>query len=168
MAERGELTLKEVAAGLGVSTMTVLRLIGDATIGARQVCKGAPWAIPEEEKVVLRDGAILALVALGGSWCGLGSVGREALFFWAKAGRASSAYAFPCAIDAWIASDPTGRSSDHPREREASPSIESQKYGMSSTGFPAGSYWGIGVRGRSLLRLPRLKRLRTVRTLFIV
>ena len=30
------------------------------------------------------------------------------------------------------------------------------------------SYWGIGVRGRSLLRLPRLKRLRTVRTLFIV
>ena len=44
----------------------------------------------------------------------------------------------------------------------------SQKYGMSSTGFPAGSYWGTGVRGRSLLRLPRLKRLRTVRTLFRV
>jgi len=26
--------------------MTVLRLIGGGTITARQVCKGAPWAIP--------------------------------------------------------------------------------------------------------------------------
>ena len=57
MAERGELTLKEAAARLGVSTMTVLRLIGDDTIAARQVCKGAPWAIPEEQIVAL-DGAI--------------------------------------------------------------------------------------------------------------
>ena len=57
MAERGELTLKEAAARLGVSPMTVLRLIGDGTISARQVCKSAPWAIREEEIVAL-DGAI--------------------------------------------------------------------------------------------------------------
>ena len=57
MAERGELTLKEAAARLGVSAMTVLRLIGDGTISARQVCKSAPWAIREEEIVAL-DGAI--------------------------------------------------------------------------------------------------------------
>jgi len=49
MAERGELTLKDAASRLGVSTMTVLRLIGDGTIDATQVCKGAPWAIPEAQ-----------------------------------------------------------------------------------------------------------------------
>ena len=53
MAERGELTLKEAAARLGVSAMTVLRLIGDGSISARQVCKSAPWAIREEEIVAL-------------------------------------------------------------------------------------------------------------------
>jgi excisionase family DNA binding protein len=46
MAERGELTLEEAADRLGVSKMTVLRLIGSGAITARQVCKGAPWAIP--------------------------------------------------------------------------------------------------------------------------
>ena len=56
MVERGELTLKEAAARLGVSAMTVLRLIGDGTIAARQVCKGAPWAIGEEQ--IMLDGAI--------------------------------------------------------------------------------------------------------------
>lgn len=55
MAERGELTLKEAAGRLSVSTMTVLRLIGDGTIGASQVCKGAPWAIPEAQLEGLRD-----------------------------------------------------------------------------------------------------------------
>ena len=49
MAERGELTLTDAAARLGVSTMTVLRLIGDGAIDASQVCKGAPWAIPEAQ-----------------------------------------------------------------------------------------------------------------------
>lgn len=43
--ERGELTLKEAAATLGVSTMTVLRLIRDDVIAAHQICKGAPWVI---------------------------------------------------------------------------------------------------------------------------
>jgi excisionase family DNA binding protein len=46
MAERGELTLEETAERLSVSKMTVLRLIGSGAITARQVCKGAPWAIP--------------------------------------------------------------------------------------------------------------------------
>ena len=49
MAERGELTLKDAADRLGVSTMTVLRFIGDGTLVAQQVCRGAPWAIPEEQ-----------------------------------------------------------------------------------------------------------------------
>jgi hypothetical protein len=32
-----------------ISKMTVLRLIGRGIIHARQVCKGAPWAIPKAE-----------------------------------------------------------------------------------------------------------------------
>lgn len=47
MAERGELTLEQTAQRLNVSKMTVLRLIGSGAIEASQVCKGAPWAIPE-------------------------------------------------------------------------------------------------------------------------
>lgn len=46
MAERGELTLEQTAQRLGVSNMTVLRLISDGTVKAEQACKGAPWAIP--------------------------------------------------------------------------------------------------------------------------
>ncbi|WP_425262622.1 helix-turn-helix domain-containing protein [Salipiger marinus] len=49
MAERGELTLEEAAKRLRVSKMTVLRLISAGTITASQVCKGAPWAIPEAQ-----------------------------------------------------------------------------------------------------------------------
>ena len=49
MVERGELRLNEAAERLGVSKMTVLRLIGSGTISASQVCKGAPWAIPEAQ-----------------------------------------------------------------------------------------------------------------------
>ncbi len=48
-AERGELTLEQAAERLKVSKMTVLRLIGSGMIQARQVCKGAPWAIPEAQ-----------------------------------------------------------------------------------------------------------------------
>jgi excisionase family DNA binding protein len=44
-AERGELTLKEAAAHLEVSAMSVLRLIRAGTIPAEQLCKGAPWVI---------------------------------------------------------------------------------------------------------------------------
>ncbi|MFC3643635.1 recombinase family protein [Aquibium oceanicum] len=53
MAERGELTLEETASRLGVSKMTVLRLMRDASITGKQVCKGAPWAIPEAQIVAL-------------------------------------------------------------------------------------------------------------------
>ena len=49
MAERGELTLTEAAERLDISRMSVLRLISDGTIEAAQVCKGAPWAIPEAQ-----------------------------------------------------------------------------------------------------------------------
>lgn len=49
MAERGELTLEEASRRLGVSKMTVLRLISAGTITASQVCKGAPWAVPEAQ-----------------------------------------------------------------------------------------------------------------------
>ena len=53
MAERGELSLEAAAGRLGVSKMTVLRLIGAGTIAATQVCKGAPWAIPEAQLATL-------------------------------------------------------------------------------------------------------------------
>nr|WP_232440938.1 Tn3 family transposase [Burkholderia ubonensis] len=43
--ERGELTLEQAAAALGVSEMTVLRMIGAGTLAATQACKGAPWVI---------------------------------------------------------------------------------------------------------------------------
>ena len=56
MGERGELTLKDTAGRLGVSTMTVLRLISAGTIAAQQLCKGAPWAVPEAQ-ITRLDGA---------------------------------------------------------------------------------------------------------------
>ena len=40
--ERGELTLDEAAAKLTISPMTVLRLIHNGIISARQLCRGAP------------------------------------------------------------------------------------------------------------------------------
>jgi excisionase family DNA binding protein len=46
--ERGELTLEEAATRLKVSKMTVLRLISAGQISAKQLCKGAPWVIPEQ------------------------------------------------------------------------------------------------------------------------
>jgi excisionase family DNA binding protein len=46
-AERGELTLDEAAASLGVSPMTVLRMIRNGAIEGRHLCKGAPWVIAE-------------------------------------------------------------------------------------------------------------------------
>lgn len=44
-AERGELTLEETAKELGVSEMTVLRLIHRGILPAAQLCKGTPWVI---------------------------------------------------------------------------------------------------------------------------
>ncbi len=53
MAERGELTLEEASRRLGVSKMTVLRLIGDGAITASHACRGAPWAIPKAQIAAL-------------------------------------------------------------------------------------------------------------------
>ena len=55
MIERGELKLHEAAERLGVSPMTVRRMLDDGTIRASQVCKGAPWAIPEDQLRLLAD-----------------------------------------------------------------------------------------------------------------
>lgn len=48
-AERHELILGEAASRLGVSKMTVVRLIRDGLLPARQVCAGAPYVIREED-----------------------------------------------------------------------------------------------------------------------
>ena len=58
MAERAELTLEGAASRLGVSKMTVLRSISAGTISARQVCKGAPWAVPEAQLAALAGTAV--------------------------------------------------------------------------------------------------------------
>lgn len=56
-AERREGTLQEASRRLGVGEMTVLRLIRNGTIGARQVCQSAPRAIPEAQFAALRPAA---------------------------------------------------------------------------------------------------------------
>jgi excisionase family DNA binding protein len=48
-AERGELILHEAASRLGVSKMTVVRLIKDGVLPAKQACIGAPYAIREAD-----------------------------------------------------------------------------------------------------------------------
>jgi excisionase family DNA binding protein len=48
-AERRELILHEAASRLGVSKMTVIRLIRDRSLPARQICVGAPYVIREED-----------------------------------------------------------------------------------------------------------------------
>ena len=48
-AERQELILGEAASRLGVSKMTVVRLIRDGLLPARQVCARAPYVIREED-----------------------------------------------------------------------------------------------------------------------
>jgi len=48
-AERRELILHEAATRLGVSKMTIIRLIRDGVLPARQVCAGAPYVILEDD-----------------------------------------------------------------------------------------------------------------------
>ena len=48
-AERRELILHEVAGRLGVHKMTVVRLIRDGLLPARQSCVGAPYVIREDD-----------------------------------------------------------------------------------------------------------------------
>ena len=47
--ERRELVLHEAASRLGVSKMTIVRLIRDGLLPAKQVCAGAPYIIQEDD-----------------------------------------------------------------------------------------------------------------------
>jgi excisionase family DNA binding protein len=47
--ERGEVTLEEAANCLGVSKMTVIRLIKDCLLPAKQTCIGAPYVIRQTD-----------------------------------------------------------------------------------------------------------------------
>jgi excisionase family DNA binding protein len=48
-AERGEVNLGEAAALLGVSKMTVIRLVKDGVLAAKQSCAGAPYVIAKTD-----------------------------------------------------------------------------------------------------------------------
>jgi excisionase family DNA binding protein len=48
-AERGELILREAADRLGASKMTVVRLIKDGILPAKQTCAGAPYVIRDKD-----------------------------------------------------------------------------------------------------------------------
>jgi excisionase family DNA binding protein len=48
-AERGELILHEAASHLGVSKMTIVRLIKDGVLPAKQACVGAPYVIRQAD-----------------------------------------------------------------------------------------------------------------------
>jgi len=61
-AERHELILGEAASRLGVSKMTVVRLVRDGLLPARQVCAGAPYVIREDD---LARPAIRRAIAMG-------------------------------------------------------------------------------------------------------
>jgi excisionase family DNA binding protein len=63
-AERHELVLSEAASRLGVHKMTIVRLIQDGLLPARQVCAGAPYAIREDD---LARPAIRQAIAKGRS-----------------------------------------------------------------------------------------------------
>jgi excisionase family DNA binding protein len=55
-SERGEVILHEAATHLGVSKMTIIRLIKDGVLPARQSCPGAPYVIKRDDldRVVTR------------------------------------------------------------------------------------------------------------------
>ncbi len=59
-AQRGELNLDEAAKELGVSKMTVLRMIDGGILAAQQVCKSTPWVI---RKVDLQSPAVARAAA---------------------------------------------------------------------------------------------------------
>ncbi len=54
LAARGEVTLGEAAAMIGVAKMTVFRMIKQGQLKARQVCSGAPWVIKVDDVAHLR------------------------------------------------------------------------------------------------------------------
>jgi excisionase family DNA binding protein len=47
--ERGEVILHEAASRLGIGKMTVVRLIKDGLLPAKQACIGAPYVIREKD-----------------------------------------------------------------------------------------------------------------------
>jgi excisionase family DNA binding protein len=53
-AERGEVILHEAANRLGISKMTVVRLIKDGLLPAKQTCIGAPYVIRETASICRR------------------------------------------------------------------------------------------------------------------
>jgi DNA invertase Pin-like site-specific DNA recombinase len=59
-AQRGELNLDEAAKELGVSKMTILRMIDRDILAAQQSCKGTPWVI---RKVDLQSPAVARAAA---------------------------------------------------------------------------------------------------------
>jgi len=71
LAERGELRLGEAARELGVSQMTVLRLIQRGVLPAVRACKGSPWVIRKADlglegvKLAVRAGLRLPATAGG-------------------------------------------------------------------------------------------------------
>ena len=54
--ERGEMTLSEAAAALGVDYQKARRLIQEGRLPARQLCRGAPWIISVADVDCLRAG----------------------------------------------------------------------------------------------------------------
>jgi excisionase family DNA binding protein len=48
-AERGEVTIKEAAAALSVSSSTIWRMVREGALPAEQLCKGAPWIIRSQD-----------------------------------------------------------------------------------------------------------------------
>jgi excisionase family DNA binding protein len=48
-AERGEVTTKEAAAALSVSSSTIWRMVREGALPAEQLCKGAPWIIRSQD-----------------------------------------------------------------------------------------------------------------------
>jgi excisionase family DNA binding protein len=59
--ERGEVVLNEAAEQLGVSKMTIVRLIKDKVLPAQQACRGAPYIIRQQDL----DGPAVRGVASG-------------------------------------------------------------------------------------------------------
>ena len=48
-AERGEVNLEEAASALSVSPSTILRMLNDGILPGKQLCKGAPWIIRNDD-----------------------------------------------------------------------------------------------------------------------
>ena len=77
-AQRAELNLDEAANELGVSKMTVLRMIERGVLAAQQVCKGTPWVIRKSD---LQSPAVMRVVPLGARSAVTANPNQESLEF---------------------------------------------------------------------------------------